>query len=136
MLSQLEICRENQLCIWRISGSATVQEISDGYAQRFSHPDWEPGLQSLTVINNLALGIFTPDAAGEIMKFIRDCDIAHKHVGKRGALVCSDDLSQALLTYWEHRGSSEMERSERAFATEAEALAWLRRSRLEEQRAA
>ncbi|WP_300527390.1 hypothetical protein [Maricaulis sp.] len=136
MLSELEICLENRLCTWRISGSATVQEICDGYAERFSHPDWEPGLQSLTVLNKLALGNFTPDSAVEIMRFIRDCDIAHNHIGKRGALVCSDSLSQALLTYWQHRGSAEMDRSERAFATEAEALAWLRRARYEDSQAA
>ena len=136
MFSELEFCLENRLCIWRISGSATVEEICEGYAERFSHPDWAPDMQSLTVLNKLALGRFTPEAAVEIMRFIRDCDIAHKRIAKRGALVCSDDLSQALLAYWEHRGSEELERSERAFATEAEALAWLRKSRYEDAKAA
>ncbi|WP_300551808.1 hypothetical protein [Maricaulis sp.] len=125
MLSQLEFCLEDRLCIWRVSGTATVKEICDGYAERFNHPEWTPVLESLTVINKLALGGFTPQAAGEIMQFIRDCDLKHKRAAKRSALVCSDELSRALLAYWEHRAKNELERSERAFATEAEARAWL-----------
>ena len=53
MFSELEFCLENRLCIWRISGSATVEEICEGYAERFSHPDWAPDMQSLTVLNKL-----------------------------------------------------------------------------------
>lgn len=125
MLSELEICLENRLCIWRIGGRATIEALCDGYAQRFTHPDWAPDLMSLTVLHKLGMGSITPDQAAMFAKFVKECDEHYQRRAGRAAIVCEEETARALLFYWDKMASKVLGREERSFASEADAKNWL-----------
>lgn len=125
MLSHIEIDTENRLCIWRIAGNTDLETLCAGYAQRFEHPDWAPDMMSMSVLNKLSLGSFSPDQAVAFGDFVHACDLKYGCTAKKSALVCEDEMARAMLFYWEKKGSDMLGREERAFVTEYEARAWL-----------
>jgi hypothetical protein len=126
MRSEYEFRESEGLWIWRLGGEATLEGLSEAYIERFSHPGWKAGLKALTILDGFRLGAMDPARVDAFIDFVRG---EHERRGvagaRRAAIICRDDTSRAMLSYWEKRTTNGLFGQERIFTDEAEARAWL-----------
>ncbi|MHA6287017.1 hypothetical protein [Maricaulis sp. CAU 1757] len=117
---------ENGLVIYHLSGALTVDELLTGFAASAEHPDWSDDYDYLTLVGQADLGHFTPPELERLLRGLAASDRPRTDGRpKRAAIVCPDWLAQALLHYWERLSAAGRTAIDRAFATEAQARAWL-----------
>lgn len=119
----------NGLCVYRLSDEVTVGGLLKGFAAARGHPGWSDDYDFLTLLDRVSLGDMSPGAMDRLMALMRAGDTARPAQRRRGAIVCNDPLSQALLIYWEHTASDRLMTEERVFRFENEAREWLRSER-------
>lgn len=120
---------DNGLCVYRLAGRATPGELLVCFAAARNDPRWSDDYDFLTLLDHVSLGDMTPDVMKTLMKTMRDNDTARPPYRRRGAIVCKDPFSQALLTYWEVTAEHRLLTEERVFRFESQARLWLRSAR-------
>jgi hypothetical protein len=125
----------NALCVYRLKGQATPAELLACFAAARQDPRWSDDYDFLTVLDHVSLGDMTPEAMRRMMTSMRDNDTARPSFKRRGAIVCNDPLSQALLAYWEVAAKHRLLTEERIFRFENQARLWLRSARREDEAA-
>ncbi|RKQ95330.1 hypothetical protein [Maricaulis maris] len=114
------------LIIYTMSGTLTSEGILKVFRAAISDPDWSREFDMMCLFHNADFSVFSLEEAASFSKAIQALDPAPGESPPiRSALVCPDDLSSALLTFWEMMGRDERRAIDRIFATEAEARAWL-----------
>ena len=128
MRATTEIEHDTNLCVWRVHGKATLEPMLASYLERFDMPGWWPGMHNLSILSECRLDEFNPGDAEKLMRSMASA--AAKHGVGNGffaAVVCADDDSRALLSYWDRRAPAGLTGENRTFADEATARAWLAR---------
>lgn len=117
---------DTNFCVWRVEGSAKLEELQASYLERFDLPGWWPEIRNLSIFSNSRLDLLMP---GEAEKLMRHMAIgAAKHgVGNDffAAIVCADPESRVILSYWDRRAPAGMSGENRTFSDEASARDWL-----------
>ncbi|OLF72211.1 hypothetical protein AWH62_10205 [Maricaulis sp. W15] len=122
---EFEFDPENQLCIYRISGRVNGVALMQTFASARAHPDWSDQYDFLTLLTNAYLAELPAEALTQLQEDMAKADPVTQGPRRRAAIVCDDELSRAMLTYWEMIAGEHLTTHERVFTTEAEARAWL-----------
>ena len=120
---------DSGLCVYRLSGKATVRELLACFAAARSDPQWSDNYDFLTILDHLSLSDMSADAMIKLMTKMREGDTATPDHTRRGAIVCNDPFSRAMLTYWELSAEHRLMTEERVFRFESKARLWLRSAR-------
>jgi hypothetical protein len=117
---------EDRLCVLRLSGVVTVDEMVGNVRSALADPQWSVKYRFLSVMTDVILTDISADLTSAMVRKLAELD-APLPGGKpmRCAVACSDEVANALMVYYEYRSKSERLTDERFFRTEAEARAWL-----------
>ena len=125
MRVEFEFDPDNQLCIYRISGLITGDALMQTFGRARAHPDWSDQYDFLTLLDQASLAAMPAEAMTQLQERMAEADPVRDGLRRRAAIVCDDELSRAMLTYWEMIAGERLTTQERVFTTEAEARAWL-----------
>ncbi len=117
---------DTNLCVWRVSGHAKLEQLKASYIERFDLPGWWPGIHNLSILSEARLDLLTPGEAEDLMHALAIAAASHG-VPKNfyAAIVCTDPDSRALLGYWDRRAPTGLTGENRTFSDETAARAWL-----------
>ncbi|WP_291842856.1 hypothetical protein [Maricaulis sp.] len=103
----------------------SARALLNTFARARSHPDWSDRYDFLTLLSNASLAQLPADAMTRLQVQMADADPVNKGPRRRAAIVYDDDLSRAMLTYWEMVAGKTLTTDERVFTSEVKARAWL-----------
>lgn len=117
---------EAGLCIWTMSGQVTAAQIMDSVRQARADDAWSNDYDFLSIFTDADISAISDAEVAELVAALSALDTpsqdGHR---KRGAIVCSDALAEAIMTVYEVRSKPRRRSVERHFTTEAEARDWL-----------
>lgn len=121
-----EFSPADQLCVLRLGGVVTVDDMINNVRSALADPRWSSNFRFLSVMTDVILADISAEETSELVRRLAALDAPLPN-GKRmrAAIACSDEVANALLVYYEYRSKSDRMTDERFFRTEAEARAWL-----------
>jgi len=122
---QIEFEPDKGLCVYRIAGNVTPQELLGVFAAARERPEWSDEYDFLTVLDHVSLSDIRAEAITWMMTTMEENDHARPSHKRRAAIVCNDPFSKATLTYWELASRDRLTTDERIFQHESQARAWL-----------
>ncbi len=125
MIVDFEFEPANRLCVYRISGQISANQLIAAFGRARAHPGWSDRYNFLTRLDNASLSALSAKAMSALQAHMAAADPVTSGPRRRAAIVCADALSRAMLTYWEMIAGETLTTEERIFDTEAEAREWL-----------
>ncbi len=122
---EFEFEPENRLCINRISGQVTTDLLMATFARARAHEGWSDHYDFMTILTRASLSAMPGPAMTELQTRMAKADPVKSGPRRRAAIVCNDELSHAMLAFWEATAGQRLTTEERVFETERDARAWL-----------
>lgn len=125
MVVEFEFEPENKLCVYRISGKVTIEALMKTFTRARAHEGWSDRYNFLTLLTQASLSEMSASAMADLQTRMSKADPVQAGPRRRAAIVCNDELSRAVLVFWERTSGETLTTEERIFSSEREARAWL-----------